>query len=60
MEGKNGGHTENTTWGEQQTCHGSHGNKRFLTQKKPPGMEEEAYTATGMWNKERGLQPAQK
>lgn len=23
-------------------------------------MEEEAYTATGMWNKERGPQPAQK
>lgn len=37
-------------------------NKRFLTEKnpQPPGMEEEAYTATGIWNKERGPQPAQK
>lgn len=30
------------------------------TEKNPLGMEEEAYTATGIWNKERGPQPAQK
>lgn len=31
---ENGGHT-GIMWGEEQTCHGSQWNKRFLTEKKP-------------------------